>query len=89
MVLTSFFDGFFAWIIIITVCFCLGDVSQVSKRPIGYPYMTVFLDTTQSTYLCTRGATAMAIWNALMFNFCNLTMVATTSRQLARCFRTR
>lgn len=78
MIMTSFFNGFFAWIIIITICFCLGDMSAVLDSPTGYPFMAVFLNTTQSV----RGATAMSVLIALMFNFCNLTMVATASRQL-------
>ncbi|KAF3768771.1 hypothetical protein M406DRAFT_44371 [Cryphonectria parasitica EP155] len=78
MIMTSFFNGLFAWITVITICFCLGNVTDVLASPTGYPYMAVFLNSTQSA----KGATAMAVWIALMFNFCNLTMVATASRQL-------
>lgn len=63
---------------IITFCFCLGDLEEALSSPTGYPYMQVFFNATQSV----GGATAMAVWIVFITIFSNLTMVATASRQL-------
>lgn len=78
MIWSTVFNGALGWVMIITFCFCIGNVDQVLASPTGYPYMQVYYNATQST----RGATAMIVFVTFMSIFSNLTMVATTSRQL-------
>ncbi|UKZ61281.1 uncharacterized protein TrAtP1_002548 [Trichoderma atroviride] len=78
MILTTVFNGAFGWIMVITFCFCLGDLGEVLESPTGYPFMQVFYNSTQST----SSATAMSVFIVAMTVFSNLTMVATSSRQL-------
>lgn len=78
MIWSTAINGALGWIMLITFCFCLGDVEDVLSSPTGYPFMQVFYNATQSA----RGATAMTVFVIFMAIFSNLTMVATTSRQL-------
>lgn len=78
MILTTVFNGAFGWIMVITFCFCLGNLEEVLGSPTGYPFMQVFYNSTQST----SSATAMSVFIVAMTVFSNLTMVATSSRQL-------
>ncbi|ORY59965.1 amino acid/polyamine transporter I [Pseudomassariella vexata] len=78
MISTTVINGALGWIMIITYCFCLGDLEEVLASPTGYPYLQVFYNSTQSI----SGATVMAVFVIFMAIFCNLTMVATASRQL-------
>lgn len=63
---------------VITFCFCLGDLGQVLASPTGYPFLAVFYNAIQTT----AGATAMGSFVVAMTVFANLTAVATASRQL-------
>ncbi|KAI0018942.1 amino acid/polyamine transporter I [Xylariomycetidae sp. FL0641] len=78
MISTTIFNGALGWIMIITYCFCIGDLDTALSSATGYPYMEVFYNATQSS----AGATAMAVFVTLMTIFSNLAMVATASRQL-------
>lgn len=78
MIMTTVINGLFGWVMIITYCFCIGDLYAVIESPTGYPFMEVFLNATGSP----RSATAMAVFVVAMALFSNLTMVATASRQL-------
>ncbi|EEY22506.1 conserved hypothetical protein [Verticillium alfalfae VaMs.102] len=78
MIMTTVINGGLGWIMIITYCFCIGDLFEVLETPTGYPFMQVFLNSTQSA----SSATAMAVFVVAMAIFSNLTMVATASRQL-------
>ncbi|KAM6513953.1 hypothetical protein FALCPG4_015141 [Fusarium falciforme] len=78
MIMTTIFNGAFGWIMVITFCFCIGDLGEVITSPTGYPFMQVFYNSTQSA----SSATAMAVFIVAMTVFSNLTMVATSSRQL-------
>ena len=78
MILTTVFNGAFGWIMVITYCFCIGNLEEVITSPTGYPFMQVFLNATGSA----ASATAMASFIVAMTVFSNLTMVATSSRQL-------
>ncbi|PTD12956.1 putative amino-acid permease [Fusarium culmorum] len=78
MILTTFVNGLFGWIMVITYCFCIGDLGEVISSPTGQPFMQVFLNSTQSV----ASATAMSTFIIAMTVFSNLTMVATASRQL-------
>ncbi|KAM6508466.1 hypothetical protein FALCPG4_018317 [Fusarium falciforme] len=78
MIMTTILNGAFGWIMVITFCFCIGDLGEVITSPTGYPFMQVFYNSTQSA----NSATAMAVFIVAMTVFSNLTMVATSSRQL-------
>lgn len=78
MIMTTLFNGAFGWIMVITYCFCIGNLEEVITSPTGYPFMQVFLNSTKSA----SSATAMASFIVAMTGFSNLTMVATSSRQL-------
>lgn len=78
MILTTVFNGLFGWIMVITYCFCIGDLEQVVSSPTGQPFMQVFLNSTGSA----SSATAISFFIVAMTVFSNLTMVATASRQL-------
>ncbi|KAF4969966.1 hypothetical protein FZEAL_10132 [Fusarium zealandicum] len=78
MIMTTVFNGAFGWIMVITYCFCIGNLEEVIMSPTGQPFMQVFYNSTQSV----SGATAMASFIVAMTVFSNLTMVATSSRQL-------
>ncbi|KAM3519991.1 hypothetical protein NHJ13051_007137 [Beauveria bassiana] len=78
MIMTTIFNGAFGWIMVITLCFCIGDLEAVVTSPTGFPFMAVFLNATGSA----RSATAMSVFIVAMTVFSNLTMVATASRQL-------
>ncbi|OAA81607.1 Amino acid/polyamine transporter I [Akanthomyces lecanii RCEF 1005] len=79
MIMTTIFNGAFGWIMVITLCFCIGgDLESVTKSPTGFPFMAVFLNSTGSA----KSATAMSVFIVAMTIFSNLTMVATASRQL-------
>lgn len=78
MIWSTAFNGALGWVMVITFCFCLGNVQDVLSSPTGYPFIQVFYNATQST----SGATAMTVFVVFMSIFSNLTMVSTTSRQL-------
>lgn len=78
MIMTTIFNGAFGWIMVITLCFCIGDLTSVIESPTGFPFMAVFMNSTQSA----KSATAMSVFIVAMTVFSNLTMVATASRQL-------
>jgi amino acid transporter len=78
MILTTVFNGAFGWIMVITFCFCIGNLEDVITSKTGFPFMEVFLNSTESA----GSATAMAVFIVAMTVFSNLTMVATASRQL-------
>jgi len=78
MIVTTLFNGAFGWIMVITYCFCIGNLEEVISSPTGQPFMQVFYNSTQSV----SSATAMASILVVMIAFSNLTMVSTSSRQL-------
>ncbi|KAK9780448.1 putative Amino acid transporter [Seiridium cardinale] len=78
MIATTIFNGALGWVMVITYCFCLGDLNDILSSPTGYPYMQVFYNTTQSI----GGASMMAVIIIFIAIFSNLTIVATASRQL-------
>lgn len=78
MIWSTLVNGAFGWIMVITLCFCLGDLNDVLSSPTGYPYIQVFYNATQTT----AGATAMSAWVIALTILCNVTAIATASRQL-------
>lgn len=78
MILTTVLNGALGWVMVITFCFCVGNLEDVIDSPTGYPFIQVFYNSTRST----SGATAMATFIVFMNFFANLAVVATASRQL-------
>ncbi|KAL4887126.1 amino acid/polyamine transporter I [Aspergillus karnatakaensis] len=66
------------FIMIITICFTLGDVDNILNTPTGFPFIQIFYNTTQS-YAATNVMTAILI---VTLTASTITEVATASRQL-------
>jgi choline transport protein len=78
MIWTTFINGALGLVLIITFCMTLGDLNSVINTPTGQPYIQVFFNATQSY----AGATVLSALVIFMAMFCNLSIVATASRQL-------
>lgn len=73
-----FLNGALGFIMLVTYCFCLGNVEDVLGTKTGYPFIQVFYNVTNSL----GGASAMtAILITLTVCGC-ISNVATASRQL-------
>jgi amino acid transporter len=66
------------FIVVITLCFTLGDADSVLASPTGYPFIQVFYNATQS-YAGTNVMTAIII---VMLSACAVSEVAAASRQI-------
>lgn len=66
------------WVMVITFCFCMGNLDDILASPTGYPFLQVFYNATKTS----SGATAMGSFVVVMTCFGNLTAVASASRQL-------
>lgn len=79
MIWSVLVNGAMGWVMIVTVCMCLGaDLQGALDSPTGYPYMEIFYDVTRS-----RGAaTAMGSFLIFMAWASCLSCMATASRQL-------
>jgi len=81
MIATAVFNGILGFIMVITLCFCLGNVSEIMNSPIGsmgFPFIEVFHQGVQSV----AGATVMTSILIVLSIFCCITNIATASRQL-------
>lgn len=78
MIWSTLANGALSWVMVITYCFCIGDLYEVLGTPTGYPHIQVFYNATQSV----SSATAMAVAVVLISVFSNLSIVAASSRQL-------
>lgn len=78
MIWSTVVNGAMQFVAIITFCFCLGNLEEVLSSPTGFAYIQVFYNSTEST----RSATAMTAFLIFTGLACNVTMVATASRQL-------
>jgi choline transport protein len=78
MISTVAFNGVLGFVMLITFCFCLGDIDSVLSTPTGYPFIQVFYNATLSK----RGATAMTSIMIVLATFGGMTNMATASRQL-------
>ncbi|EAW10459.1 putative GABA permease [Aspergillus clavatus NRRL 1] len=65
-------------VMIVTLCFTLGDVNSVLNTPTGYPFIQIFYNTTNS-YAATNTMTAVLV---ITLTASTITEVATASRQL-------
>ena len=66
------------FVMVVTLCFTLGDAASVLVSPTGYPFIQVFYNATQS-YAATNVMTAIII---IMLSACAVSEVAAASRQI-------
>lgn len=78
MVWTTLTNGAMGFIMLITFCCVVGSVDDALASPTKQPYLYVFYHTTGSV----AGASVMGALVILMAVFCNLSITATSSRQL-------
>lgn len=71
-------NGTFGLVMIITLCFAVGDVAEILETPTGYPFIQIFYNTTQSLP-ATNTMTAIVI---IVFTAAVISECATSSRQL-------
>ncbi|KAI4239889.1 MAG: hypothetical protein L6R40_005441 [Gallowayella cf. fulva] len=78
MLATAIGNGTLGFVMLVTFCFCIGDLEQVLETPTGYPFIQVFYNATNST----GGATTMVCIMVILTQFCAVTNMTTASRQL-------
>lgn len=78
MIWSTVLNGAFGWVLVITLCFCLGDLDDALATPTGYLFVETFYNATGSI----PATTAMAGIVLFMSISSCLTTVATASRQL-------
>ena len=66
------------FVMLVTICFTLGDIDSILASPTGYPFIQVFFNSTGS-YAGTNVMTAILI---ITLTASTITEVATASRQL-------
>ncbi|PWY88030.1 amino acid transporter [Aspergillus sclerotioniger CBS 115572] len=71
-------NGILAFVVMVTLCFTLGNVDTVLNSKTGYPFIQVFFDATKS-YAATNAMTAIVTMSLIASV---ITEVATASRQL-------
>lgn len=78
MMWAVYINGAVGFIMAVTMCFCLGDLSKVVDTPTGYPFIQVFYNATNS-YAATNIMVTIMI---ITLTACCISEVATSSRQL-------
>ncbi|KAK8029278.1 hypothetical protein PG991_006334 [Apiospora marii] len=78
MIATTLVNGALGWIMLITFCSTLGNLTDILDSETGVPFIAMFYNTTQSA----GGATAMSVLIIIMTIAGILTQHATASRQL-------
>ncbi|KAI7235503.1 hypothetical protein KC330_g4243 [Hortaea werneckii] len=78
MTLATFANGLMAFVMLIAICYCIGDIDAVLSTPTGYPFIQIFYNTTGSL-AATNAMTAFII--ILSASSC-ITIMAGSSRQL-------
>ncbi|KAL8845907.1 MAG: hypothetical protein Q9221_008964 [Calogaya cf. arnoldii] len=73
-----YLNGTMGFVMAITMCYCLGDVTEVLKTETGYPFIQVFYNATQS-HAATNVMVTIII---ITITACCVSEVATCSRQL-------
>jgi len=66
------------FVMLITLCFTLGDVEEILKSPTGFPFIQIFYNTTKSL----AATDAMVTILIVTLTACTISEVATASRQL-------
>jgi amino acid transporter len=83
MVLSVFINGFMAFVFMIAVLFCLGDVETALSTPTGYPIIQVMYEATGSKAWATV-LLLMPIWNGIVAMFSALASVTRLNWAFAR-----
>lgn len=78
MVSTLLFNGALGFVMLVTLCFSVGNLEDVLSTPTGFPFIQVFYNATLSK----GAATVMTCVLVIMSAFCAVTNLATASRQL-------
>lgn len=78
MIWTAVSNSILGFLMLVTFCFCLGDVESVISTPTGYPHIQIIYNATGST----AGTTVLAAITVVMAIFGCVNNVATCSRQL-------
>lgn len=73
-----FINGALGFVMLVTYCFCLGNVEDILTTKTGYPFIQVFYNVTKSA----GGASAMTSILITMTVCGCISNVATASRQL-------
>ena len=73
-----YLNGAMGFIMAITMCYCLGDLTTVIDTPTGYPFIQVFYNATKSL----PATNVMVAIMIVTLTACCLSEVATSSRQL-------
>ncbi|KAK5726509.1 hypothetical protein LTR17_012632 [Elasticomyces elasticus] len=71
-------NGAMAFVMLVTFCYCIGDLESVLSTPTGYPFIQVFYNSTQSL----PAANAMTSLIIILSACSNITVMAGSSRQL-------
>lgn len=71
-------NGVLGFIMLVTLCFTLGEVDAVLESPTGFPFIQIFYNTTGSL-AATNAMTAVLV---ITLTASTITEVATASRQL-------
>jgi choline transport protein len=78
MIWTAVSNSIMGFLMLVTVCFCLGDVESIISSKTGFPHIQVFYNATGSL----AGASALTAITTVMAIFGCVNNVATSSRQL-------
>lgn len=71
-------NGVLGFIMLVTLCFTLGEVDKILDTPTGFPFIQIFYNTTGSI-AATNAMTAVLV---VTLTASTITEVATASRQL-------
>ncbi|GJJ08674.1 hypothetical protein Clacol_002893 [Clathrus columnatus] len=78
MMATTFLNGLLGFIMLVTFCFCLGDIDTILANPEVQPYVLVLKNVTKS-----NAGTALLSTILIVLTFCGcISNMATASRQL-------
>ncbi|KAI7284923.1 hypothetical protein KC345_g2030 [Hortaea werneckii] len=78
MTLATFANGLMAFVMLIAICYCIGDIEAVLSTSTGYPFIQIFYNTTGSLAATNAMTTFIIILSA---SSC-ITIMAGSSRQL-------
>jgi choline transport protein len=78
MVLATFFNGILGILMLITFCFCIGNIDDVMNSSTGVPIIQVLFNVTGSY----AGTCVMATLLIVLTFFATVTVVASSSRQM-------
>ena len=78
MVWSVYLNAIMGFGMAVTMCFCLGDLSEIVSTPTGYPFIQVFYNATKS-YAATNVMVTIVI---ITLCASAISEVATSSRQL-------